>query len=87
MTTFLNRAATELNSPALADTGYDGAGHGSKTPIKQLAGRRTLRRREPHHTTGCHVVCAGQANHSPDLPAPTSLVETVVVPLGRKLGP
>lgn len=33
----LNWAASQLDLPALADSGYEGAGHGIKTPIKQPA--------------------------------------------------
>jgi hypothetical protein len=32
-------SAAELDLPALADSGYDGAGHGEYTPIKQPAGK------------------------------------------------
>jgi hypothetical protein len=35
-------AASQLGLPALADAGYDGAGHGVKTPIKQPAGGQVL---------------------------------------------
>jgi hypothetical protein len=40
VTAALNWAAAELNLPALADAGYEGAGHGIKTPTKQPARRR-----------------------------------------------
>jgi len=30
----LNGAASQLDLPTLADSGYDGAGHGIKTPVK-----------------------------------------------------
>ena len=42
VTAALNWAAAELELPALADAGYDGAGHGIKTPIKQPADGRAL---------------------------------------------
>ena len=38
----LNWAASTLDLLTLADAGYDGAGHGIKTPIKQPAGGQTL---------------------------------------------
>ena len=38
ITTALNWAAAELHLPILADAGYEGAGHGVKTPTKQPAG-------------------------------------------------
>jgi hypothetical protein len=38
----LNWAASQLNLPTLADSGYDGAGQGIKTPIKQPAGGQSL---------------------------------------------
>jgi hypothetical protein len=38
----LNWAASQLDLPALADSGYDGAGQGVKTPVKQPAGGRVL---------------------------------------------
>jgi hypothetical protein len=37
-----NWAATALDLPTLADSGYDGAGQGIKTPIKQPAGGQIL---------------------------------------------
>jgi hypothetical protein len=37
VTAALNWAASELDLPALADSGYEGAGHGIKTPTKQPA--------------------------------------------------
>ncbi|MFY1653121.1 hypothetical protein ACN27J_19795 [Solwaraspora sp. WMMB762] len=40
----LNRAATELNLPTLADSGYENAGQGVKTPIKQLSDGSRLAR-------------------------------------------
>ncbi|MDR7322558.1 transposase family protein [Catenuloplanes niger] len=42
VTAALNWAAAELQLPALADAGYEGAGHGIKTPTKQPAGGRQL---------------------------------------------
>jgi DDE superfamily endonuclease len=42
VTAALNWAAAELQLPALADAGYEGAGHGIKTPTKQPAGGRRL---------------------------------------------
>lgn len=38
----LNWAASQLDLPALADSGYDGAGQGIKTPIKQPVGGQVL---------------------------------------------
>lgn len=38
----LNWAASELDLPTLADSGYEGAGQGIKTPIKQPAGGQVL---------------------------------------------
>ena len=38
----LNWAASALDLPTLADSGYDGAGQGIKTPIKQPAGGHVL---------------------------------------------
>jgi hypothetical protein len=35
ITAALNWAAAELGLPAVADAGYDGAGHGIKTPVRQ----------------------------------------------------
>lgn len=37
VTAALNWAASELALPTLADAGYEGAGHGIKTPVKQPA--------------------------------------------------
>jgi DDE superfamily endonuclease len=42
ITAALNWAAAELNLPTLADAGYEGAGHGIKTPTKQPADRKAL---------------------------------------------
>jgi hypothetical protein len=42
ITAALNRAAAELDLPTPADAGYDGAGHGIKTPTKQTADGRPL---------------------------------------------
>jgi DDE superfamily endonuclease len=38
----LNWAASQLDLPTLADSGYEGAGQGIKTPIKQPSGGRVL---------------------------------------------
>ena len=38
----LNWAASQLSLPALGDSGYQGAGHGVKVPIKQPVGGQTL---------------------------------------------
>ena len=38
----LNWAASQLDLPTLADSGYEGAGHGIKTPFKQPVGGQTL---------------------------------------------
>jgi hypothetical protein len=42
VTAALNWAAAELDLPTLADAGYDGAGHGIKTPTKQPADGKPL---------------------------------------------
>ena len=42
VTAALNWSAAELDLPALADAGYDGAGHCIKTPTKQPADGRSL---------------------------------------------
>jgi hypothetical protein len=42
VTAALNWAAAELDLPALADAGYDGGGHGIKTPVKQPADGKRL---------------------------------------------
>jgi hypothetical protein len=42
ITAALNWAAAELNLPTLADSGYEGAGHGIKTPTKQPADGKVL---------------------------------------------
>jgi hypothetical protein len=42
VTAALNWAAAELDLPALADAGYDGAGHGIKTPTRQPADGKPL---------------------------------------------
>jgi hypothetical protein len=38
----LNWAATQLDLPTLADSGYEGAGQGIRTPVKQPAGGQAL---------------------------------------------
>ena len=38
----MNWAASQLDLPTLADSGYDGAGQGIKTPIKQPADGHNL---------------------------------------------
>jgi len=38
----LNWAASQLDLPTLADSGYDGAGHGVKVPVKQPVGGQVL---------------------------------------------
>ena len=42
VTAALNWSAAELDLPALADAGYDGAGHGIKTPVRQPADGKRL---------------------------------------------
>ncbi len=42
ITAALNWAASELDLPTLADSGYEGAGQGVKVPIKQPTGRQQL---------------------------------------------
>ena len=54
----LNWAAAELDLPTLADSGYEGAGQGIKTPIKQPAGGQVLAPDNPaynilHRATRC----------------------------------
>jgi hypothetical protein len=55
----LNWAASALDLPTLADSGYDGAGQGIKTPIKQPAGSQVLAADNQaynalHRATRCH---------------------------------
>jgi hypothetical protein len=42
VTAALNWSASQLDLPALADSGYEGTGHGIKTPIKQPTDGRRL---------------------------------------------
>jgi hypothetical protein len=42
ITAALNWSAAELDLPTLADSGYEGAGHGIKTPVKQPTDGRQL---------------------------------------------
>jgi hypothetical protein len=42
VTAALNWSAAELDLPALADSGYENAGHGIKTPVKQSADGKPL---------------------------------------------
>lgn len=42
VTAALNWAASELDLPALADSGYENTGHGIKTPVKQPADGKRL---------------------------------------------
>jgi hypothetical protein len=61
ITAALNWAAAELNLPTLADSGYEGAGHGIKTATKQPPTANP----SPSPTaasTGCYAACAGKAN-------------------------
>jgi hypothetical protein len=54
----LNWAATQLDLPTLADSGYEGAGQGIRTPVKQPAGGQALASdnqayNAPHRATRC----------------------------------
>lgn len=51
-------AAAHLDLPTLAERGYEGAGIGIHTPIKQPADGRALAPRETAPTTRCSVGCA-----------------------------
>ncbi len=51
-------AAAHLDLPTLAERGYEGAGIGIHTPIKQPADGRALAPRETASTTRCSVGCA-----------------------------
>jgi hypothetical protein len=65
----LNWAACQLNLPALADSGYDGAGQGIKTPIKQrLAAARPC----AGPPTGWHRPRQGDTPRSPSQPGSTA---------------
>lgn len=61
VTATLNRAAADLGLPALADAGYENAGHGIKTPIKQSADGKSLATGNVS-ATGSYAACAGKAN-------------------------
>lgn len=57
ITAALNWSAAELNLPTLADSGYESAGHGIKTPKQPADSHPTTA-----PTTGCYAACAGRAN-------------------------
>jgi hypothetical protein len=57
VTAVRNWTAAELDLPALADAGYDGARHGSKDPSRANASQSRI---------GCSVVCARQGRPRPD---------------------
>lgn len=61
ITAALNWAAAELNLPTLADSGYEGAGHGIK-PRPSNPPTASNSRSATAASTGCCVVCAGRAN-------------------------
>ena len=52
----LNWAASQLDLPTLADSGYDGAGQGIKTPVKQPADGQSPRPGQPglQHAAALH---------------------------------
>jgi hypothetical protein len=50
VTAALNCAAAELNLPALADAGYDGASHDLKTPVQATGRTANHPRRQPPAT-------------------------------------
>ena len=57
----LNWAAAQLDLPTLADSGYDGAGVGIKTPIKQPAdGRRLAPDNQAYNTLHRATRCLGE---------------------------
>ncbi len=64
VTAALNWAASELNLPALADAGYDGAGHGIKTLVKQPADGKRLAIAN-RSVSRLLRVCAGKASEAP----------------------
>ena len=61
ITAALNWAAAKLDLPTLADSGYEGAVHGIKTPAKQPP-TASPSLSPTAVSTGCCAVCAGKAN-------------------------
>ena len=56
----LNWAASQLDLPTLADSGYDGAGQGIKTPIKQPAGQSLATDNQAYNTLLRSTRCLGE---------------------------
>jgi hypothetical protein len=56
----LNWAAAELDLPTLADSGYDGAGQGIKTPIKQPSGQVLAPDNKAYNTLHRATRCVGE---------------------------
>ena len=56
----LNWAASQLDLPTLADSGYDGAGQGIKTPIKQPAGQSLAPDNQAYNTLLRSTRCLGE---------------------------
>ena len=56
----LNWAASQLDLPTLADSGYDGAGQGIKTPIKQHAGQSLAPDNQAYNTLLRSTRCLGE---------------------------
>ena len=56
----LNWAAAELDLPTLADSGYDGAGQGIKTPIKQPSGQVLAPDNQAYNTLHRATRCLGE---------------------------
>jgi hypothetical protein len=56
----LNWAASQLDLPTLADSGYDGAGQGIKTPIKQPSGQVLAPDNQAYNTLHRATRCLGE---------------------------
>jgi hypothetical protein len=56
----LNWAASQLDLPTLADSGYDGAGQGIKTPSKQPAGQSLAPDNQAYNTLLRSTRCLGE---------------------------
>ena len=56
----LNWAASQLDLPTLADSGYEGAGQGIKTPIKQPAGQSLAPDNQAYNTLLRSTRCLGE---------------------------
>ena len=62
----LNWAASQLDLPTLADSGYEGAGHGIKTPFKQPVGGQTLAPdNQAYNTLHRATRCLGERGFAP----------------------